>query len=509
MRHSASATGQAQRSPANIDFYIQATSFMAGFARAVEQADTSTNKHFADILQLLPFAADLLDGGRGTIQRNFYRFDITNFDGDGTTPYWLYGHQFYHEAAISPFFFSIPWYFSQWGRQPGAFEEFYFPPYENHYRTNFLSSTIRNTNRDNVSVIVTDLIEHRFATEQIVSSLAEFITDSEKAIFMFSFRLPFYGNVYNATYPQEADMHHDGQGNWQMLWHDGTRPLYILVLGDAQDVFEYSYLLRSGLENLDGLTFDYMFFHRNNEINTTFNFHNYSTIERDVTAHIYRNHGLQVRWYRNSGLVLQHENEEITPLDERVILYLDIIPNFAEPDARLDIAIPFTLPQFWMPENTEFYLTHNIEYLRDEITGWHPVSADRARDIMARSEIDWANTTSLDELTLTLRINVEENNPNQSIRPLGNHPRNRFRVTTYVRVRRDNVLPGWISNYSAVESNHYLIHNPIIFSQYTVGLSQMLTQLSIRAGYFGVGEESSGIVANILVYAVVGQRANI
>jgi len=484
----------------NIDFYIQATSYMAGFARATGQA--GQEGHFADVLYLLSYAANRLDGGVGAVH-SYYRFDVINYDGPGNTPYRLDGgrNQFEQEAAISPLFFSIPWYFKQDARHPVRFEELLLPPFENHYRTNFLSDTINRANRDHISIIVTDLVEPGFNPNSIIASLSNIISDQNKAVFMFAFRLPFIGNVYNNTYPPEGDIPQpEALDEWQPLWHDGTRPLYVLVIGEADKVFMYSDLLISSLSAQIGLMFDYTFFHRSNGIDTVYNLHRDTPILRDTTAEIYRNPGPQVRWYNGSGL-----RDENGLLAESIILYLDVHSTYREAYARLDVSIPFTMPPFWVAEDISMYLTHEIEYLRSTRAGWYPVPTDTTQRIVDNSSISWA---SEDELRLTLNIDVARSGHNQTLRTLGSYQINRFRITTYVHVRQDSQIPDWANYYASAENNPLRIQENSIFGEYTIGLSHILTQLALRAGSFGYGEDSSGVAANIMVYAIVDQRIN-
>jgi len=499
MRHETGHTTGGMPS-VSFDFYIQATSYIAGFARAVEQAQAGVDTPFADILHLLSYAADRLDGGRG-YRRSYYRFDVINYDGCNNTFYRLDGgrNQFEQEAAANPFFFSIPWYFVQDARHPNRFEELILPPFENHYRTNFLSNTINRINQDHLSIIVTDLVEHGFNTDTIVSSLSNVIDNQDKAIFLFAFRLPFLGNAYNNTYPPEADMA-GGSNEWQPLWHDGTRPLYVLVIGDASKVFMYSELLIAALTQRS-LNFNYTFFHRSNAVATVYNFHENSTILRDTTAIIYRNPGPQVRWHNGSRL----RSYDDRPLAEEAILYLDVHSAFRQTYARLDITIPFTLPAFWAANDTSLYLTHEIEYLHNTQEGWHPITNDQAQRIMGNSSVSWDGGN---ELQLAININVGRHGAGQSLRTLGNYRINRFRITTYVRIMRNSLMPDWADNYASFENIPNRIQDDNIFGSYTVGLSHILTQLSLRAGNFSEDEDTSGVAANILVYAIVDQRTN-
>lgn len=505
------SVGQPGQYSTNFDFYIQATSYMAGFSRAVEQGHDGEANYFAAILSLLSSTVDQFGPNRPSGTRNYFRFDVTNLDGDRNVPYILSRVQFEQEAAANPLFFSIPWYFEQDGRNQARFRLLYNEPFVNHYRTNFISDTISRANSGNISVIVTDMTEHNFNTAGIVNSLSAVINDPNNAVFAFAFRLPFIGEVYDGTYPLGADMPHEPHIEpWAPVWYEGTRPLYILVMGDAEDVKTYSRLLLSAFDRLDGLEVDYTLLHRSNAFDVVSNFTNDTSIVRgDYSAEIYPG-GPQISWYYNSGL--QAVNHLVPggteALDEHVILYLDVSSRFSGPKAGLDIAIPFAPPLFWEVEGMSFYLTHTIEFAPGGGQDWQEFQLeDRVRAIMENSSIGWRQVTDEGSYTtipynaLTLNLRISLCRDTHSLRTIGNYARNRFRITTYVRATRDVTAPSWLHRY-AYSGLYALINEPSIYGSYTIGITEIMSVLSQRAANF---DEASGVVAKILAYIVVDQ----
>jgi len=460
----------------SFDFYIQATSYMAGFAGQEESA-------FGDIMRTLsnismPWTIDR------SARRSFFRIDVTNMIYDQHRPYQISAFQFENDAPHLPGFHCVSWYFEQDGGQTARFEQAFNEPFQFHYR-NFLSDTIReHIDRSHVSVFITDMLDNGFDAERLSEQLISIIDDSNMAVVLFAFQLPFDGIVYNGTRPLGNDIDH---GNWQPITYQGERPLYALIIGCVAAVTSYSMAVNEELTTLN-VPHQYAFFNRCNKVNAVFNLVEDSLISAGNII----NSGDLPDGVQRLQRVEQPASDE---LQEGDVLYFNINRRDTHYQyVHLDLALPFELPDLWDIRNLDFSLdlaVWSVDRPGDssDYHHWVQVPPDRIMDgLFYNSGVSLSAGREM--LNVQLRINREE------LGRLCPFPTSRYAIVITVNAYKETIAPVWVDRF-AYSGSPVMVSDPSAFGQYTMSLRDVVRMLSLRAGMY---EQNPSVAANIIVY---------
>jgi|GEM_PF-5572901 len=218
----------------DFDFFVQATSYMAGFVSAEGSV-------YPQVLSAASRSANEWSGGK-----SYYRFDVKNHDADNTLqPYNISQATFEQFALARPEFYSVRWYFTQEGRRMNLFKEYYESIldsnpdgiYDAVYRNEsggYLYQTLGQLNQNNVSVIFTDFVDTDFEADKTMDWLSAYVADdSDNAVSIIALKSMFNGYVYT--------------GHTAHVYQNGERPLYVLAIGPSNDIERYTTALQAAL----------------------------------------------------------------------------------------------------------------------------------------------------------------------------------------------------------------------------------------------------------------------
>ena len=203
-----------------IDFYIQGTKYMRGFIAC----DTykSIPGHLLDTANALWRDKD----------KAFFRFDYSTRHTDdyplslskGKVPfaYWIDQIQFTRDFVIDASCYDFMWYTTQEGKGRLSYELDSNGDYGD-FDNDYLATTISNLDRDNLSIVITDLVDSSYSDgEKLHRAMREY-TEGGNAISVVQIISKFEGDIYLPSAPDKTSS------------YDGSRPLYILVFGNQND----------------------------------------------------------------------------------------------------------------------------------------------------------------------------------------------------------------------------------------------------------------------------------
>jgi len=485
------------RHPVDFDFYVQGTSFMAGFvsdrdscyARILMAATSTAN------------SADLIGRARNSA---FFRFGAVNRELDAAKfqPFSISNVQFENEALISREFYSVAWHFDQDGRQGGRFHQHYTNenrlaerPDRVYYedldptpgvRGGYLRGIFEFLNEDNISVIFTDFVDAGFHTDVTIEWLGEYLAkDPMNAVALLAFRIDFDGRVSTLVSGQPSG-----------LDYRGDRPFYVLVLGNIGNVEEYANALRGYLSG-QGINGELLLLNSAKSRITAMNYVN----SEDLTGVSPPEGTLATMplWPLQriqSGVLDMAERRLVTAENPNIsdTLFFQLnnsrnIPNIIE----FPLSVPFYSFGFWF--NVERSLCESLSlvtdiYVSDRDSEWQ--SRNAAEVMQGSTAVVSSDGNNID---ITLRINRAELRritPSSSTGGV-----NRIRVG--IRVENNVALssPRWIDDFFHSGLNP---SNPSIFGSHTVlPVSGLFTELINSVNDMGT---ENNIVADLLLYLV-------
>ena len=457
------------------DFYIQATSYMAGFINDTDDSVPRGDRPFVKILPILSDTAEKWEF-QDKASRNYYRFDYDNLDADMLNePYYISRIQFEDDAAADPEFYSLSWYLSQEGRSPERFKSILTDGgnagyYDNSY---YLSKTLSNLKKNNISVVVTDMIDSKLNTDAIISALSSvFIADNSMAVSIFAIKSPFYGAVYT----MEDGLTPNGSR------YEGERPFYILVLGVMDKNAGYCSDLK-GKFGQAGIIFDYQYISSRKSGGVTANGVDENGSPLEVTFGDEAGngeYGIQEMYRNKMGKV---EKANLTTPDT---LYYQIKMKQSDGQAIINVEAPLKTIGMPCDPNTDF----NIQFWDSYDIKWSIIPSDKAAAVTKGSSTAVLKGND-PKLELRLVLNTE------TLDDLGDGVDSKFKINAVVTNQKSLEPPEWLNNYAYTGGPVKDISSADVYGSSTIGLSNIFTSLLYNADKYG---KEKSIIADILVY---------
>ena len=473
----------------NFNFYIQTTSYMAGFI-------TDKNSNYSQILlsATSPTVINPLVGNSGV--KSFYRFDAKNYDTDnGYEPYEISNVQFQNYSLSDKSFYTIKWYFTQEARYADKYKRYYEEAlatspnriYDYDVALNDAGGYLRKTmdyldnNPDSISVIFTDLVDAKFQTDELMRWLAEYVSsDSQKSVSVFAFKIPYNGKVYSTESP---------------VSYNGDRPFYVLVLGNVSNAEKYCSSFQADLEG-KGLMGEHIMISASKVVRTAMNYVDSDDliVETDDSIRLKDRRLLQNNDYLHETERSVYKNDSF-----RDTLFYKVNPAF---DDENTIEITYKLPlykyDFWTSnnENPKIPLELDVDIAVAEREGgegniWEKYDKSTA-EIVKNSK---AIVTDDGEISLSLYIDKE------ALRKIGPLDKdNRFRLNIKVKNNILLVKPQWINEYfydGIIKSGRD--DQSILGSHTIMPVSGLIDELIHAAN---VSDTQNNVVADLLLYLI-------
>ena len=483
------------------DFYVQATSYMAGFVAASGPAGNAYTKMLSTSLSIADNMAK---------EEKFFRFDVKNYDsGNAMEPYSISRAQFEQQAIADKSFYCVQWYFEQEGRQKEQYREYLEKLvegdpdgiYDNESVTldGYLLNALKQSylNKNNVSVIVTDFVDARFDTESVFDWLSGYIMDNpDKAVAIVACKSQFSGKVYT------------GIKRKAFTYENAERPFYLLILGNISDVENYKNTLDSqaGGDKLGGGAASYQSILLSGRKSNypTMNYASQSDITMDNVKTAYDEMPLSERRLMRLN---EQNSKNILDLSEANVLTLkdslcyQINTGFENDES---VAWEFNIPlygfSFWKNDtnmklaiDTELYAS----YSNDDSSGYawkkgNDLLSDASQLVSAGSAA--AITDDGNNINLNLVI---DKSILKRIAPLDKN--NSIKIDAKVINTLEYEEPSWLNDYFYGQAYTWISdENMDNFGRYTVStVSGSFSKLIRAANSSGT---NNNIVADILLY---------
>jgi len=460
------------------DFYIQATSYMSGFIN--DTADGAVPRKDRPYVKALPLLSDTAQKWEFPNQTgSYYRFDYENLDSDEfNQPYAIDRGQFENNAAAVPEFYSLPWYFTQDGRSPDKYEKI-LQNKDNDYNglydsQDYLSKTLSNLNKNDMSVVVTDMIDSQLKTDGVINALSSrYIADDSMAVSIFAVKSPFYGNVYtigNTRVPNNSP-------------YEGDRPFYILVLGAADKNYEYCMDLESQLK-AKSVPYDYLYISSRKSGGVTENGVDGKAGSLAVTpgdADGEGAFGVQEVYPNMMGAA---EKKYLTMPDA---IYYQIKEKQAHGSASVSVAAPLE------PINTQYdpAAVFSIQVWDRYEEKWDAAADARAADALKGSGVSLTDDNGITKLNLCFTMNTA------LMDDLGDNVDSKFKINALVNNAASLDPPGWLNDYAYTGGPAADISSADAYGSTTIGLGDIITALLNDANKYG---NEKPLIADIVMY---------
>ncbi|MDR1914071.1 MAG: hypothetical protein LBQ68_06255 [Clostridiales bacterium] len=479
------------------DFYVQATSYMNGFA-------AHKDSMLAEILSTASKSANTLTDSKS---KSYYRFDVKNYDtNNGFEPYRITESVYLSDASKlrrdTTGFYSVEWYFEQPGRGAELYKEYYEDivdknPERIYDETGYyLFETLKYIKEDSVSVIFTDLVDSKFETDKAIDWLTDYLSkDTNNAVGVLARKIPFDGPVYTVIGEHYYENHYNSDDD-----AGGGRPFYILVLGGVYNVEQYFDELKMSLSNA-GIDCESIVFNgKKSDAPPVMNYVNGNdlpseAVEAVINVGTWNSRPLRMLSEQQSVLLQATERDVLDFSDS---LCLEINPNMkVENTVELPLNLPLRGFKFWGGD----YITRNLSI---EISA--DVSVKAGGD-----EYEWLNVEEPEKIAEGSTAIVSEENDSIKLNLLLNKselreaaPSNsgcRFKVAARIKNNVAYIKPEWINQYlydgvySNIESD-----NLELFGSYTQAAVSDLFDRLIRAAENA--DTQNNTIANLLLYLI-------
>ena len=478
------------------DFYVQATSYMAGF---VATSDSAYSKILSTSLSIADNMAK---------EEKFYRFDIKNYDtGNAMEPYAISRAQFEQQVIADKSFYCIQWYFEQEGRHKELYREYLEKLatgdpdgiYDNESVSldGYLLNTLKHSylNKNNLSVIVTDFVDARFDAESVFDWLSGYIMDNpDKAVAIMACKSLFSGKVYTGIHRKAY------------TYENAMRPFYLLILGNVGDVEKYKNTIDTqlGSEKLGGGAFESILLSGKKSNYPTMNYASQSDITNDNVKTEYDEMPLSERRLmrlneQNSKNILDISETNVLTLKDS--LCYQINTGFEnEESVAWALDIPLYGFSFWK-NDTNMKLTVDTElyasYTNDDASGYvWKKGNDILSDASQLVSVGSAAVISDDGNTINLNLTIDKGIIKR-IAPLDKN--NSIKIDAKVLNTLQYDEPPWLNDFFYGQAYTWISDDSMDdFGRYTVSaVSGSFSKLLRAANSSGA---DNNIVADILLY---------